>query len=274
MKVALVIVNYNNIKLSLECIESFKIVFNDLYVAVVDNSNIPEQSLTDTVLEEFLGIGQYHLIRPIVNIGYFPGLALGIDLVSKRDFDFYLIGNNDVICDSDWNQVLRNRISELKEHPVISPRIVTLDGVEQNPMVKDAYSLLYLLSLMIYNSNYGLSYFVLKFVRQFGIYKRRQISRSQLKEGKIGIGFGAFYILTKRFFENSITLPSNSFLMGEEQFLYMELKSKNTSFYFLPELILIHKEHSSIVKLPKKEIWKYNSRAFWSYIWHMPIKLF
>lgn len=273
MRAALIIVNYNNINLSIECIESFNKAIDDLFVVVVDNSTVPEQFISDNILEQLIGVGKSKVVRPAANIGYFPGLALGLEAVDKDDFDYFLIGNNDVVCSADWQQILDSRKQELLNHPVISPRIKTLDGVEQNPMIKDAYSFPYLLRLMVYNSNYHLSHLVLKYLQKWRIYKRRHVPTVHLEEGKIAIGFGAFYILTKRFFEIGCTLPTSSFLMGEEQFLYKELKEKQASFYFLPDLDLTHKEHSSVVKLPKKEIWKYNSLAFWKYIWYIPKKL-
>jgi hypothetical protein len=242
-------------------------------VCVVDNSTNVNEILDQSMLAGYCNDGHFSVVRPECNIGYFPALDAGLQSLTPAMYDYYLMGNNDVVCDSDWKQTLHERNALFSEKYVICPSIVTLDGVHQNPMIKDAYSFVYLLKLMVYNLSYGLSFFILNVLRKLSVHNRRILKSEHLQEGEIGIGFGAFYLLTRRFFDEGLRLPTNSFLMGEEQFLYQVLKRHERPFYFVPDLKLIHEEHSSVNKIPRREIWRYNSRAFWKYIWFIPKKL-
>jgi GT2 family glycosyltransferase len=271
MKLALIIVNYNNKILTLDCIKSFQNIFNDLTTYVVDNSSEQSQRLIE---KDILNIKKINILYPSENIGYFSAIIYCINNLKEVDYDYYLVGNNDVLCNSDWAKEMQSKKSLIDKYPVICPRIVNQDGDDQNPMIPKAYTLAHVLRLMIYNLNYGFSIFLLKMAVYFRLYKKSyNLQRLNNTEGEIAIGFGAFYILTKEFFKLQIEIPNQTFLMGEEQFFYINMKKMGKSFYYLPTLKLIHREHSSVNKIPKKYLWSLNRKAFWKYIWKMPIRL-
>lgn len=274
MKVALIIVNYNNKKLTIECLQSFIKVFEKISLYVVDNSTDLSQIFENDDIE-ISNKQSIEVMIPKQNIGYFPAISYCFDNIKDLGFDYFLIGNNDVVCISDWYKILINNKKTIDKYPVISPKIVNLDGLDQNPLIPQSYSLLHVFRLMIYNSNYLFSKFLFSLLVKFKLYiKSDVIQKAHNIEGEIAIGFGAFYIITKDFLNNGIQLPTNTFLMGEEQFLYINLKKVNKSFYYLPSLILMHKEHSSVSLISPKHLWTFNKKAFWKYIWKMPVKLF
>lgn len=274
MKIALIIVNYNNKKLTKECLQSFTKVFEKISLFVVDNSTDLSQRF-EIVDIDVSNSQSIELLIPENNIGYFPAISYCFDIIKKEDFDYFLVGNNDVICDSDWEKVINSKSEIFNKYPVISPRIVNLDGFDQNPLIPKSYTLLHIFKLVIYNSSYHFSKLLLSVFKRFNIFKKSyDIQRKHNHEGEIAIGFGAFYIITKDFFNSGIQFPLDTFLMGEEQFLYINLKKLNKSFYYLPSLVLTHKEHSSVSLISRKHLWTLNKKAFWKYVWKMPIKFF
>lgn len=274
MKFALVVVNYNNKKLTEDCVLSFLKEFEKISVFVVDNSTIKNQLFNNTNIS-FTNNQSVEVIIPGNNIGYFPAINYCLNIIKNKNFDYYLVGNNDVLCHSNWTTVFENKKEIIDKYPVISPRIINEDGFDQNPMIPKSYTLFHLIRLVIHNINYRLSKLLLKIVTVLKIYKKNYKLQSQNNvEGEIAIGFGAFYILTKDFFNNKINIPQDSFLMGEEQFLYINLKRAKKRFYYLPSLILFHREHSSVSLIPDKFLWSLNKKAFWKYIWKMPIRFY
>lgn len=274
MKVALIIVNYNNKKLTKECLQSFTKVFEEISLFVVDNSTDLSQRFENADIE-ISNKQSIEVVIPEQNIGYFPAISFCFEIIKNLDFDYFLIGNNDVICISDWYKVLKNSKETIDKYPVISPKIINLDGFDQNPLIPVSYSLLHIFRLLVYNSNYHFSKFLFALLIRFKLYNKSDVMQKKHNvEGEIAIGFGAFYIITRDFLNSGIKLPVNTFLMGEEQFLYINLKKVNKSFYYLPSLILTHKEHSSVSLISRKNLWTLNKNAFWKYIWKMPVKLF
>ena len=134
MKIGIVCVNYNNSNVTQKLIQSIEGTYDtealEIHVVIVDNSSnisidIAEYSITIKII-------------PCSNIGYFPGLNIGLEYLKNQSgfiYDFIIIGNNDLLFSSKfWDTLLLNK-SFLKEHYVISPRITKPNGDEQNPHV-------------------------------------------------------------------------------------------------------------------------------------------
>ena len=274
MKTAIIIVNYNNRKLTKECILSFTNVFTKISIYVVDNSTVISQRFNVADIE-LTNMQNIEVLIPEQNIGYFPAISYCLETIKHLDFDYYLVGNNDVICSSDWEKILKSKMDIINNYPVISPRIINLDGHDQNPLIDKSYNFMHIFRLIIYNISYHFSKIILILLTRINLYnKSYNQDLNHNNDREIAIGFGAFYILTKDFLNRSIQIPLNTFLMGEEQFLYINLKKANKSFYYVPSLVLTHKEHSSVSLISHKYLWSLNKKAFWKYIWKMPVKLF
>ena len=90
---------------------------------------------------------------------------------------------------------------------------------------------------------------------------RRWLSRQDFKEsdisGDIYQGYGACYILTKKFFANFDTLWSPGFLMGEEFYLAMQLEEIDETMYYISNLKILHHDHASVSELPNVKLWNY-----------------
>lgn len=109
-KVAVVLVNYNGLKDSVECIESIRKsdCSDDITIVLVDNaSKVNEAGI---IKEQF---GDVVVIRSEVNGGFSAGNNIGIKYALKAGFEYILLLNNDTIIDSHMVSVLRNQCDEM-----------------------------------------------------------------------------------------------------------------------------------------------------------------
>ena len=58
------------------------------------------------------------------------------------------------------------------------------------------------------------------------------------------------------FFKSFEYLLAPTFLMGEESFLYYQLKEKNYNIYYEPNIKVKHHDHATVSNLPSKKFWK------------------
>ena len=150
-------------------------------------------------------------------------------------------------------------ISLFKDFPVISPDLVTLDGVHQNPHVINKISKRREIIYDLYYSNYFLS-ILIGFA---AIISKRFTGRSDNKQFEIARtieqGYGACYILGPLFFEHFSLLFAPTFLMGEEFFLSKQLEKKGFKVFYEPKIKVNHHDHATMGKLPSRKLWKISS---------------
>ena len=99
-KVSIIILNWNGLKETIECLESLKkITYPNYEVIVVDNGSKGNDA---EVLEEKFG-NYIHLIRNDRNYGYTGGNNIGIRYaLNNSSPDYFLILNNDVVVAPDF----------------------------------------------------------------------------------------------------------------------------------------------------------------------------
>ncbi len=100
--VTIIIVNWNGINDTIECIESLnKINYEDFSVFVVDNNSIDKINIE--VLQEIAK--KYDKVKVIfnsINSGFAGGNNLGITYAKALNPDYYLLINNDTIVDNNF----------------------------------------------------------------------------------------------------------------------------------------------------------------------------
>ena len=98
-KVAIIILNYNGLVDTIECLESLrKSTYPNYEVVVVDNGS--EGSDADVLSEKF---GSYiHIIRNDKNYGFPEGNNIGIRYALDKGTDYVLLLNNDTIVAPDF----------------------------------------------------------------------------------------------------------------------------------------------------------------------------
>ena len=273
MKFGLCFVNYNNCKHSINLIDS--ILKSDTFdgkVIIVDNNSY---------LNDFQKIKLYSsqldfvkIIKLNRNIGYFRALNIGLTFLSKEyNYDFYIVGNNDLIFPKDFFSKIKNKGNFLKDKYVVSPDIITDDGCHQNPHVINKITKKREFVYNLYYSNYYLSRLIFILATFFSKYTSRGDELSFDKEMYIYQGYGACYIITQKFIKIYHLLPQDTFLMYEEFFLAKLLNDDGRKIYYDPSISVIHNAHATTKCLPTKSKWllgKESHKLYRKYIhiWH------
>lgn len=258
MKIGFVFTNYNNSHYTREVIHSISLNDNwsDSFVVIVDNKSASSDvQMLKRIKEDYPSI---ELILNDENSGYFKGLNIGIKYLrdSYLDLKHIVIGNNDLFFPPDFVNKLYSNISVFDRFAVISPDLITLDGVHQNPHVIEKISKVRELIYDIYYTNYYFSVvigYLAKVTRSFT--DRKDEEQFEIAQ-TIYQGYGACYILGPLFFKNFDLLDAPTFLMGEELFLSKQLERNGLKIYYEPFFIVNHHDHATMGKLPTLKLWE------------------
>lgn len=135
-KIALIILNWNQPQLTIETIDSIfhctKKGFN-YHLFLIDNGS------SDSSLSQFEKIYKKNdnvsILESGKNLGYAGGNNYGLRKALKKDFDYYLIANNDIIVAPDFLQKL---FDDIQKYPnsILTPKIYFAPGYEFH---KDRY---------------------------------------------------------------------------------------------------------------------------------------
>jgi GT2 family glycosyltransferase len=258
MKIGFVFTNYNNSQYTRDVIYSLSLneYFNNCFLVIVDNKS------------DFLDINKLNEIEQIYpsvkviynneNIGYFKGLNIGIEYLRSKysELNCIVVGNNDLFFPQNFIDRIYLKNELFKKYPVISPDLVTLDGIHQNPHVINRISWFRNLIYDLYYTNYYLSIligFLAKITKK--ITDRNDEKHFEIAQ-TIHQGYGACYILGPIFFQKFKSLWAPTFLMGEEFFLSKQLEKEGMHVYYEPSIKVDHHDHATMGKLPNKKLWK------------------
>jgi GT2 family glycosyltransferase len=265
MKIGYVCTNFNNTRFTRDAVESFLKGGHDSQIVVVDNRS--DDHNRQMLKELGAAFSNVDLLFNDENVGYFPGLNVGLKHLRQRypGIDYIVAGNNDLVFPSDFSLRLRENSQHLQSHAVISPDIITVDGVHQNPHVIAAISKRRELIYDLYYSSYVLARIIGKVAKLTRALTDRSDEQRWQIAGPIYQGHGACYILTPTFFRHFEELWAPSFLMGEEFFLSKQLSDKGMQVYYEPAIQVVHHLHASVGKIPSKKIWEISRQAHKTY---------
>jgi len=263
MNIGFVFTNFNNSLYTHEVVKSLEegSGSNNFTIVIIDNcSNTDDIESLKLLQQEFPGI---KLIYNKENVGYFSGLNIGIKYLRQLDimFDGIVVGNNDLVFPDDFLEKMTRCKDLFKKHAVISPDIVTLDGVHQNPHVRDKTSYFRGLIWDLYYSNYFIAQLIQWVANVTRSVTERKDYTGYNKSGVIKLGYGACYILTPHFFTNFEELWSPTFLMGEEFFLWKQLSDRNLTIFYEPNIIVLHHDHATVAKVPSRKMWGFSKNS-------------
>lgn len=129
-KIAIVVLNFNGLKDTLDCLESLRRVDkgkNIIDLIVVDNAS------TDGSKEALVNLKDINLITSEKNLGYSGGNNLGIERALKRGADWILVINNDTFVKND---LIISLLKSANRGDIIVPKIYFAPGFEFH---KDRY---------------------------------------------------------------------------------------------------------------------------------------
>lgn len=134
IKVAIIILNFNGIKNTLECLKSLTSVDKDGFIVkiiVVDNASIDNS--VQTINEKYPDV---ETITNPENYGFAKGNNIGIKKALEGEADFIFILNNDTILDKNCVKKLISASSQNPEYSIFAPKIYFEKGYEFH---KDRY---------------------------------------------------------------------------------------------------------------------------------------
>jgi GT2 family glycosyltransferase len=257
MKIGFVCTNYNNSVYTREAVSSLCRNGEDRYrIVVVDNnsdrSNVEE---LHAIAKEF---PQVELVLNRENLGYFNGLNVGIRYLrsSQPEINVMVVGNNDLVFPADFPESVGRNLSTLEKYAVVSPDVVTLDGVHQNPHIIHRIGKVREFVHKLYYANYYLAVAirgVAKVTR--GLTERRDQAQHAIAQ-EIYQGIGACYLLGPLFFRNFEELLAPTFLMHEEYFVSKQLSDKGLRIFYEPSIRVVHQCHGATGALDDKTAWR------------------
>jgi GT2 family glycosyltransferase len=272
MKIGYVCTNYNNSADTREAVRSLLRNGGDEYrIAVVDNhSDSKNVEALKSMASEFQHV---ELLLSKENVGYFKGLNIGIRHLraSQPDIHLMVVGNNDLVFPTDFGESIRRNMGTLEKYAVVSPDIVTLDGVHQNPHV---ISKIGKFREFIYNLYYA-NYYAAIAIRQLAKLTRSFTDRADETQHDVAQeiyqGYGACYMLGPVFFRHFEELWAASFLMHEEYFMSKQLSDKGMSVYYEPSIKVQHRCHGAMATITGRKAWEAARAAQKIYRQHVKI---
>lgn len=123
--VYIILVNYNGIEDTIECLNSLKnIDYMDYKIIVVDNAS-SDNSLK--ILSE-LTDNQLIILNTSKNLGFAGGNNIGIQYAVSNGAEYILLLNNDTLVSADFLSRLMNCAKKQKHNAVLSPKIMYEDN--------------------------------------------------------------------------------------------------------------------------------------------------
>ncbi len=257
MNIGYVCTNYNNTAYTRDAVASLWRSREHQYQIVVVDNNSNEENIV--ALQQLARDFQHvELILNKDNSGYFGGLNIGIRHLRSNhpELDFMVVGNNDLVFPDGFGESLQSNLSVLETHSVVSPNIVTLDGIHQNPHVISKISTFRELIYSMYYANYHLAIAIRHVAKATRSFTERPDANYHNIAGKIYQGYGACYILGPVFFRYFEELWAPTFLMHEEFFLSKQLSDKGLSVYYEPSIKVLHCRHGAMGAVPPRKAWE------------------
>jgi hypothetical protein len=264
-KVAIVILNFNNVQDTIECLESLqKVDYPDYLMVVVDNNSsdgsiekikswaegkvkvveyekeIAEQGGIKELEEE---LQKYPIEQKIVliknnaNLGYSGGNNVGARYAVKRGCDYIILLNNDtVIMDKEFIKKLAEPFEYDEKIFVVGPKIVTSSGDYDGPYIYETFWG-EVLGLTIKNQFRKLLKRNPVYIDLSAIYSPKPVPVYKIS--------GACMAFRASFLEETGYLDENVWLSCEEAIVAEQVLKKGGKIYFQPLTQIIHKRARS-----------------------------
>ena len=120
-KIAIILVNYNGVNDTFECIESLSTsTYNNFKIIVVDNKSTDNSA---QILRKYQSKYNYILLEAKNNDGFSSGNNIGIRYAVEHKFDYVLLLNNDTLVDKHFLKELILTQNYYENKAIISSKI-------------------------------------------------------------------------------------------------------------------------------------------------------
>ena len=240
-----VILHYNNIKETMECVDSLE-KFKQKIIVVsnskdYDNLRKIEKRVGKVIINE-------------ENIGFAKANNIGCKYaIEKFKPDFLCVINNDIVIDQKDFLEKVEKLYKKYQFDVLGPKILPDDLPSVNPfpvydtLEKIEDRIKYTKKLIKIYDNVILRNLLACYVLIKS--KLKKVSKPVNGEkDELGVALhGCALIFSKKYYERYETVFYNeTFLYHEEEFLYYRCKHDNLTFLYSPEVELVHKEGRSL----------------------------
>ncbi len=223
--VSIVILNYNSVEETKQCINSLKKITYDNYnIIIVDNAS---KDNSYSILKELYN-EEYIILESQQNLGYADGNNLGIKYAMDNGADYICVLNNDVAVEKDFLNLIVDEFKKDNCIGIVGPCIC--DYAERN-----------IIQAMGANINLftGLTQ---------GRYKGRRYNEIEAKNSYVDYLGGACFVCKKEVFHKIGLIPENYFLFFEETEFCLSAMRAGYKLLCLYNSKIYHKRSSTISK--------------------------
>ena len=239
MKVAVIIVNYNDAEDTLKYVKKITEYETINRIVVVDNKSTTTGTF-DKLKE--LESSKVKVIESDKNGGYDYGNNFGIKYLDSinEEFEYYIISNPDIEVSEDAIKHCLDVINSNDKIAVISPRMLNKD---RNPIRRSSWKIR-TFGLDVVHSTRLLELLLYKVLRN-GEYSNKEYEVEKLEVEAIS---GAFFVIKANILKEIGLLDENVFLFYEEDILAHKLRDRNYKTISLNSEYFIHYESQTIGK--------------------------
>jgi len=228
MKISVIVLNYNGLDNTLDCLESLRRLRIDRHlieIVVVDNNS------SDGSQEAFAKLKDIELLVNSENLGFAGGNNRGIEFALKRNADYLLILNNDTIVD---RLLVDAFVKAAGSADIVSPKIYFAPGFEfhkKRYRKKDLGKVIWYAGGEIDWQNI--------IGKHIGVDEvdRGQFSKAQ----EIDFATGACVFVNRRVFEKIGFFDEKYFLYLEDMDFCVRAKKQGFKILFEPKAVIWHK---------------------------------
>ncbi|WP_333646093.1 glycosyltransferase family 2 protein [Lacrimispora sp.] len=227
--IGIVLVNYNGVKDTIECIDSLKkMTYSNYRIIVVDN-NSSDNSLK--ILHEKKEEIDFELLELNENKGFSAGNNAGIRLAFELGVKYILLLNNDTLVEPDFLKKLMVAEKNILVNSVMTSTILYADNKEKIWYAGGSYDL------------------KTSKVSQWGMGKQWFPMRDKWVE--VTFISGCCMCIPVSIIPNIGFLDEDYFLYEEDTDYCIRIRQKGIKLYYVPNAVIYHKVSSSTSKAEK-----------------------
>lgn len=250
-KILIVTVQYRNCSDTARFAQSINRLHGSREVELVVVDNAADDQSTGQLEELAASVGfPLHILKPDSNLYYWGGAAHALNQFrAERNAlpTWAMISNNDIeVRDRDF--LGRLFALDPKDYPIVAPDILSsTTGRHQNPLLESRPTFLKRVIWKVYDLNFHLAQTMLG-VRSI---LNRRGPRNAPEAGTSGgarpiyAAHGAGVILSSAFFAKGGMLDTTVPMFAEELTLALEAERLGLAIRYVPELRIVHREHST-----------------------------
>lgn len=234
-------INYIKKELQPKCsIPQLIIIVNN--EATASSSNRLTKSLNAPIVKDItatINESSIYIIHNTENSGFARGNNLGVDFISKHfEVDYLLFSNNDIrFIDSNVIEVLIEKLKSLPDVGVIGPKVIGLDGKDQNPYLYSPF----------WNEILWMSWG--RFLPHWNF---KEFNRTKASEGYYYRLMGSFFIIPLYDYLQCGGMDPHTFLYAEEIILAERMLNIGKKNYYVPSVKILHEHGQTTSKYLNK----------------------